>query len=71
MQQLRCDGRWKALCGAVKGLSRGANDEKDCAIAKRLDRRVAAVWVVDGGGEEGAAMGGLVSRLQFAMLSNA
>ena len=71
MQQLRCDGSWKALCGAVKGLSRGASDDKDCAIAKCRDRRVAARWLVNEGGDWGAAMGGLMSRLKFAMLSNA
>lgn len=51
--------------------SRGAGARGDYAIAIRVNEGIAAAWLANEGGDEGAAMGGLVSRLKFAMLDNA
>lgn len=51
MQQLRCDGSWKALCGTAKGKSRDAGDEKECATATCRDQRVAAWSLLNEGGD--------------------
>ena len=51
--------------------SRGTETRGDYAIAIKLNEGIAAAWLANEGGDEGAAMGGLMSRLKFAMLDNA